>query len=368
MTTTKNLANNNIEASLQAQVQRAFAEKAPLTIRGSGSKDFYGEAVRTKKILEISQHQGIVTYDPTELSITLRAGTPLADIEALLDTHQQRLPFEPPHFAETSTIGGVIAAGLSGPRRPYAGAVRDAVLGVKILNGKGQILSFGGQVMKNVAGYDVSRLMAGSLGILGVILEVSLRVIPHARGKMTLVHDNVSMRSAQQTMRRWARQSLPITATAWYDGQLYTRICGSHLALASAHQIIGGEKLNAAPEFWASLRDHSHEFFQEDAPLWRLSVAPTAQVNDNQNQLMEWGGGLRWIKQEESAADDLRNWARCNGGHATLFRSFHSNPQQSASIRRFQKPNSIVLKLHQRLKQAFDPAGILNPGRMFPES
>ena len=255
------------EAALVEQVVAAREARTPQRVRGGGSKGFYGNAAHAEAELDVRTHQGVVAYEPSELAITVRGGTPLAAVEALLAEHGQQFPFEPPHFGPGATVGGMVAAGLSGPRRPYGASVRDAVLGVRLLNGEGKAMDFGGRVMKNVAGYDLSRLMAGSLGILGVLLTVSLKVAPVPAGRMTLVQEQ-SLDGALVLLKRWSRRSLPITGTAWLDGRLYVRICGSAEGLKETHQVIGGLPLTEADAFWTDLREHRLSFFGGEAPLW----------------------------------------------------------------------------------------------------
>jgi glycolate oxidase FAD binding subunit len=350
------------QRALIEQVVLAREARQSLVIRGGGTKDFYGNPARADGVLDCSRHRGVVAYEPTELAITARAGTPLADVEALLDANGQQFPFEPPHFGAAATLGGMVAAGLSGPRRPYAASVRDAVLGVRLLNGKGQALDFGGRVMKNVAGYDLSRLMAGSLGVLGVLLEVSLKVTPTPVGRLTLVREH-GLDDALAQMRRWARRSLPITATAWIDGRLYVRLCGSEEGLAEAHDVVEGLPLPDADAFWADLREQRLAFFAGDAPLWRLSVPPaTAASGFSGQQVVEWGGALRWLCGEQDAGR-LRAQVHAAGGHATLFRVGSGEPPADGL---FTPLEPVVMRLHRNLKESFDPAGLFNPGRLFP--
>ncbi len=323
-------------------------------------------------------------YEPTELVITARAGTPLAEIEAALREKGQMLVFEPPRFGylpsplaplpglgegniepaapekRIATLGGCIAAGLSGPRRAYAGAVRDFVLGVRLLDGKGSDLRFGGQVMKNVAGYDVSRLMAGSLGTLGVLLEVSLKVLPLPATEATLKLQCIE-REAIAMMNEWAGKPLPITATAYCDGDLGVRLSGARTAVAAAIKKLGGIPVEPgqAERFWNGIREQTDPFFATGLPLWRLSMKPTTPpLNLPGKQLIEWGGALRWLKSEADAKT-VRDAATYGGGHATLFR----DGNKSAGV--FHPLAPALLKIHQRLKQTLDPAGILNPGRMY---
>jgi glycolate oxidase FAD binding subunit len=346
---------------LAATIREAARQKRPLCIRGGGTKDFYGGEIRGYK-LNTLDYRGIVAYEPTELVITARAGTPLAEVEAALREKGQMLAFEPPYFGEGTTLGGCVAAGLSGPRRPYSGAVRDFVLGVRVLDGKGDDLRFGGQVMKNVAGYDVSRLMAGSLGTLGVLLEVSLKVLPAPTTETTL-HLECEQKQAILLMNEWAGKPLPITATAYHNGDLGVRLSGARSAVEAAIKKLGGTVVEAAQaeRFWTGFREQTDPFFAGGGPLWRLSIKSTTTPLDLPGQqLIEWGGALRWLK---SAADAkmIRDAAARSGGHATLFRG----GDRSKGV--FHPLPPVLMKLHRNLKQAFDPAGILNPGRLYPE-
>jgi len=355
------------EAALVEHVLAARETRTPLVIRGSGSKDFYGNPAAASGVLDTSAHRGVIAYEPSELAITVRSGTPLAAVEALLAEQGQQLPFEPPHFGPQASAGGMVAAGLSGPRRPAAGSVRDAVLGVRLLNGEGKALDFGGRVMKNVAGYDLSRLMTGSLGILGVLLTVSLKVVPLPAGCLTLVQEQ-PLEDALALLTRWARRSLPITGTAWLDGRLYLRICGSEEGLKQTQQLVGGLPLSDADAFWADLREQRLPFFAGDAPLWRLSVRPATPAADLRvagaaDPLVEWGGALRWLRGDLPVAE-ARARAQAAGGHATLFRA-GNRPRPADGVLTPLQP--VVAHLHRNLKQAFDPAGILNPGRLYPD-
>ncbi|MDO8959431.1 MAG: glycolate oxidase subunit GlcE [Rhodocyclaceae bacterium] len=341
----------------------AAGSAAPLCIRGGGSKDFYGQAPRGA-LLETRAHAGVLAYEPTELVITARSGTPLAAIEAVLAEQGQCLAFEPPRFGADSTIGGVVAAGLSGPRRVSAGAVRDFVLGVKMLDGAARELSFGGQVMKNVAGYDVSRVMAGSLGTLGLLLEISLKVLPRPVAEATLRFE-LPQAAALDKLNRWAGQPLPIVASAWADGELTLRLAGARAAIAAAEQELGGAKVGAGETaFWTELRDQRAPFFADERPLWRLSVPSIAPVIDLPGAtLIEWGGAQRWLRSS-APAEDIRAAAAKVGGSATLFRA---DPALKAAVGAFTALPLPVLNLQRRLKQTFDPHGIFNPGRMYAE-
>ena len=341
---------------LRDRVRDHSQRKAPLRIRGGGSKDFYGETTEGD-VLETSGHAGVVAYEPKELVLTVRAGTRLADVEAELAAQRQMLPFEPPHFGAGATIGGAVAAGLSGPRRPYAGAVRDFVLGTRIVNGKGEDLSFGGRVIKNVAGYDVSRLMAGSLGTLGVITEVSFKVLPRPPSEATLSFEMDEANAIEQ-VNRWAGQPLPLSATAWEAGRLRVRLSGAETAVAAAKVKMGGEAIDPG-DYWADLREHRLAFFAAGRALWRISVPQaTEPLALPFAQLIEWGGGVRWMTGD---CDPLvvRSAAERAGGHATLFRG----GDRAAGV--FHPLKAPILKIHKRLKEAFDPAGIFNPNRMY---
>ncbi|MGH8808244.1 MAG: glycolate oxidase subunit GlcE [Noviherbaspirillum sp.] len=343
-------------------IAAASANKTALRIRGGGSKDWYGQALQGD-ILDTRGYAGIVAYDPTELVITARCGTPLADIEAALAQHNQMLAFEPPQFNQDSTIGGVVATGLSGPRRQAVGAVRDFVLGTQLMDGKGEVLTFGGQVMKNVAGYDVSRLLTGSLGTLGLILEVSLKVLPKPFFETTL---RFEMREADaiERLNRWGGQPLPISASAWHGGVLIVRLSGAQAAVKAAVQKMGGEEEAQAELFWNELRHHNNGFFAAatgPTGLWRLSLpSVTPPLALEGEQLIEWGGAQRWLRSDADPVA-IRATAERLGGHATLFRG------GDKSVGVFHPLAAPVAKIHRNLKNAFDPSGIFNPGRMYLE-
>jgi glycolate oxidase FAD binding subunit len=337
------------------QVRAATAARAALVIRAGGTKDFYGNASDGER-LDPRGYAGIVAHEPTELVITARCGTPLAELEVVLDAAGQMLAFEPPHFGSTATVGGCVAAGLSGPRRASAGGVRDFVLGCRLLVGSGEVLAFGGTVMKNVAGYDVARLAAGSLGVLGVITEVSLKVLPKPVAEATLRLE-LDEAAALKMMNQWAGQPLPVSATAWRDGVLHVRLSGARAAVAEAQQKIGGGEADGSA-LWQALREQTDAFFAGETPLWRLALPSVAQpLSLPGAQLIEWGGGQRWLRSSASASE-IRARAAALGGHATLFRGgerrdvFTPLPPPLAAI-------------HQRLKAEFDPGGIFNPGRMY---
>jgi FAD/FMN-containing dehydrogenase len=358
-------------AALQRLMNRIAAARASntaLEIRGGGTKRFYGNAPRGEA-LEMRELAGISSYEPTELVVTVLAGTELGELEAVLAERGQCLPFEPPHFGAAGTVGGMVAAGLAGPARASVGPLRDYVLGVTMLNGNCERLTFGGQVMKNVAGYDVSRVVAGSLGILGVICEVSLKVMPRAPACRTLSFDRDETAALAQ-LTRWAGEPVPLNASAWHGGRLYVRLAGAKAAVGRSHQIFGGREMDplAAALWWSDIRDHRHRFFAlTDAELgrgeclWRLSVpdgaAPLALPGE---QFIEWGGAQRWWRSSAPAAH-IRAAAEAAGGQATLMRAADKSPGA------FSKLTPPLLNIHKRLKQSFDPAGIFNPGRMYPE-
>jgi len=349
----------NIIEQFTQSIHEAGDTQSPLRIQGSGSKTFYGRTVQGTE-LDVTPYCGIVSYEPTELVLTARAGTSLDEIEAALAAKGQMLPFEPPHFGKGATLGGCIAAGLSGPRRAYAGSARDFVLGVRMLDGNGEDLRFGGQVMKNVAGYDVSRLLAGSMGTLGLLLEVSLKVLPVPAQELTLRFKQSEV-EALDKMNRWAGQPLSLSATCFYNGELTVRLSGATAAVKSVRQKLGGDEVHDADLFWHSLREQQHRFFASAQSLWRLSLPSSAATAELPGQqLIEWGGALRWLSSDASA-DTIRQTATALGGHATLFRS--ATPIEQP----FQPLSAPLLEIHKRLKQRFDPHHIFNPGRMYAE-
>jgi len=349
------------------QVLTARAAKGALDIRGGQTKTFYGEAP-VGEPLDVRPLRGITSYEPTELVVTVRAGTPLAELEAALAEQGQCLAFEPPRFAADGTVGGMVAAGLAGPSRATVGGVRDHVLGAVLLNGRGEVLRFGGTVMKNVAGYDVSRLLAGSLGVLGVICEVSLKVLPLPPATRTLRFE-MDEAAAIRQLGEWGGQPLPLHASAWWEGTLVLRLSGAAAAVQAAHQKLGGEVIEApmAATFWTGLRDHSDEFFigarkavEGGARLWRISVPATAApLRLSGEQLMEWGGAQRWLCSS-TPANPVREAAAAAGGHATLFRG---NDKRGGVFAPLKSP---LDRVHRQLKAAFDPDRVFNPGRLYP--
>ena len=358
------------------RVRAARAARLHLNIVGGGSKGFYGETPRGAD-LSVRELRGISSYEPSELVITARAGTPLAELEAALAEHGQCLPFEPPRFelpgGPGGTVGGMVAAGLAGPARAWVGGVRDYVLGASLLTGRAELLSFGGQVIKNVAGYDVSRLLVGSLGQLGLICEVSLKVLPQAVATATLRFES-SEAAALAQLNAWGGQPLPINASAWWDGMLVLRLAGAAAAVSAAFAKLGGEVVSPeqAAAFWTGLRDQNDEFFVAaqqavagGATLWRLSVPQTAPpLGLRGEQLLEWGGAQRWLVSA-SPAQAVREAASQAGGHATVFRC---SPQQAATLGpRFAALSPPLLRIHRALKTAFDPDRLFNPGRLYAD-
>lgn len=331
--------------------------RRPLRIRGGGSKDFYGGPL-AGEVLDTTAHAGIVSYEPTELVVTVRCGTRLADLDAALAEHRQFLACEPPSFGGAATVGGALAAGLSGPRRAAVGAFRDFVLGVTMLDGEGRELRFGGQVMKNVAGYDVSRLMAGSLGTLGLILDVSLKVMPRPTAEATVCFE-LAEAEALARLNAWAGQPIPVSASCWCDRRLYVRLSGAGAAVAESMRTLGGEPVPEAEArgFWQDVREHRHRFFGGDEPLWRLSLPSVARLAAPA-PLIEWGGSLRWYRG--GSAEEWRQRAVAVGGHASLFRG----GDRAAGV--FPRPPAPLLQLQQRVQHVFDPRGVFASERLYP--
>lgn len=344
--------DNDISQQLSDAVKTAMQKHIRLAITGGGSKRFY-TGKPDGEPLDVSGHRGIVSYEPTELVVTARAGTPLAEIEAALSEKGQMLGFEPPHFGATATLGGTIACGFSGPRRPYAGSARDFVLGTKIINGKGEILKFGGEVMKNVAGYDVSRLMVGALGTLGVLLEISLKVLPKPTRETTLSFE-MPADKAIATMNAWAGLPLPLSAACHTGDTLYIRLSGTEPGVRAARAKLGGAVVERGDEFWRKLREHELGHFQDTVPLWRLSVPPaTPPLNLPGKWLIDWGGAQRWLKSDEPAGE-IHHTAETAGGYATYFRGTSNQTMPAAPTA------SVLTRLRQNIRQAFDPLGLFN--------
>jgi glycolate oxidase FAD binding subunit len=362
-----------------------------LRIRGGGTKDFYGNQLGGHTVLDTRSHSGITSYEPSELVVTVRAGTPLAELEAALLEKNQYLPFEPPQFAAHGTVGGMVAAGLSGGARAVVGSVRDHILGVQIVNGAGEILNFGGTVMKNVAGYDVSRLLAGSMGTLALITEVSIKVLPIPVADATLMC-HIGQVDALALMHRWRAQPLPINSTAWvHDGSaapasdcLFVRLRGAKAAVDSALGRIqqdvhaaGGSAIpmdgGAAAQDWQTANNHQMPFFTQ-APvshgadelcLWRLSLpATTPALQVPHPQYIEWQGAQRWLWARASEQASLQAMASAAGGHATLFKSSPSGLQTDKAHGAFQPQSAVLTTLNHQLRRELDPHGVFNTGRI----
>lgn len=368
-------------ARIADRIRAAAGAGERLRLRGGGTKDFYGGPLEGET-LELGEYAGIVDYDPSELVVTARCGTPLAELEETLAASNQMIPFEPPQYGSGATLGGCVAAGLSGPRRAanglYYGAVRDYVLGCSLMDGRGEAMRFGGQVMKNVAGYDVSRLAAGSMGTLGVILDVSLKVLPVPVARATLQFAMIEA-EALGKLNEWGGRPLPVSASAWNAGELAVRLEGAAAAVDEACASLGGKRMDEdqAVLFWQSLRDQSHPFFAQPGTLWRLSLPSTARsvllpavlptvlsaalpAEPPGGQLIEWGGALRWWKTDADVST-MRSIAKSAGGHATLFRG----GDRSAGV--FSPLDPVLARLHRNVKAVFDPAGLFNRGRLYPE-
>ena len=351
------MSDTDNSAALQQQVLDAFQNETPLNISGGSSKAFLGRASQGQAI-DVTGHRGIVEYDPRELVLTARSGTPLQEIEAALAEAGQMLAFEPPHFGDSATLGGTIACGLSGPRRPYSGSARDSVLGCKMLNGRGEILRFGGQVMKNVAGYDVSRLMVGAHGTLGMLLEISLKVLPRPAASITVTRV-CSAAGAISSMSALLGKPLPVDGACFHGEQLYIRISGSAQAVQEARSKIAGDVLPDADAFWHALREHRLPFFMRHGALYRAVVKPAIPpLNIEGTWLLDWGGAQRWLYSNEDPAS-LRHRVASVGGHVTVFRG----GAQAEEI--FQPLSGPLLTIHQRLKTSFDPNNIFNRGRLY---
>lgn len=356
-----------------SQVREAVAANRTLNIEGSGSKHWYGNTAQAGMLINTKAHAGVVDYDPAELVLTARTGTSLIELESMLAAQGQMLAFEPPRHASGSTLGGAISTALSGPGRPYVGGVRDFVLGMHVIDGRGDVLKFGGQVMKNVAGYDVSRLMTGAMGTLGLMTQVSLKVLPLPVAHATLTFEQ-SEADAIRCVNEWSGRPLPLTATVWESGKLHVRLTGAHAAVNAAIHQLGGELMEGrlAAELWDSLRDQTHPFFdaktegRADKTLWRLSlpsIAPVVtgeEISGAESQLIEWGGAQRWLWSTD-AAEHIRVLSRKLGGHAVRFDNRHPGDQT------FDVPSAALMAIHRRLKHTFDPNSVFNPGRLYTD-
>jgi len=357
--------NNDDSDDLRKRVLDAYSAYTPLRIVGGDTKHFYADGL-IGKALYINKHIGIISYEPSELVITVRSGTCLSFVEKTLAEHNQMLPFEPPAYEKGGTIGGAIASGLSGPRRPFTGSVRDYVLGCKVLSGDGKILAFGGQVMKNVAGYDVSRLMVGAMGTLGVLLEISIKVLPKPEKEIS-VYMALSPQEAIDVMNARMAKSLPLSA-ACYDGEtMCLRLSGSESGLKGIKRKIAGDLLDNGEEFWRELNDQQHFFFKEEKPLWRLSLASgTLHLGLPGQWFFDWGGALRWLKTFEPV-DNIRAAVVAEGGHATLFRGKYMF-ENIESIEVFHPLPNALARITVSIKKIFDPRNILNKNRIYRQN
>jgi glycolate oxidase FAD binding subunit len=354
-----NIPQVNLEDDLQSQIELVSANGVPVRIIGGNTKAFYGHLVDAVDI-DVSGHSGIVDYDPAELVITLRAGCKLKEVESLLAEKGQMLGFEPPHFGDEATIGGMVASGLTGPRRAFSGAIRDFILGVKLLNGRGEIVNFGGRVIKNVAGFDVSRLMVGALGTLGVLLEVSIRVIPKFEAEETLVFEHLDAQAHIDWINQQRRLPYPISASVWHQGQTKIRLSGSQQGIHSASHDLGGDKIDS-DEIWSGLKEQTHSFFGQEKSIARVSV-PSVEPDFliAESQLIEWGGAQRWIEAPQTSLDQLRQQvSQHHRGTVCAFRGY----DRHADI--FHRPTDAIMTLHRNLKSSFDPTGMFNPGRLY---
>ena len=352
---------------LAARVARAAEQRTPLAIQAGSTKTFLGEPGEGEP-LDLSSHRGVVRYEPGELILTARAGTPLTEIEAVLAEENQMLAFEPPHYGANATLGGTVATGVSGPARPFAGAARDFVLGARVINGRGEVLSFGGEVMKNVAGYDLSRLMAGAFGTLGVLLDISLKVLPVPKVESTRVFEHDAARALEQ-FKDWGRKPWPITAAYWENGATYLRLAGAGASVESAAQALGGEPLDDSAGFWRDVREHERAFFNDARALWRVATAPAAPVLDlgdakadehagEHEWALDWGGAQRWLLSD-APAESIRAAVAEHGGHASVYRG-------EATPRLHPVPETLM-RLHRRVKQSIDPERVLNRGRLYSD-
>lgn len=362
------------------QVMTARAGHRPMYIVGGGTKSFYGNtrvmtAADGHCFLDMSVYKGVINYHPSELVITVRSGTPLKELETILAAEKQMLAFEPPRYGDAATVGGCVAAGLSGPSRMAAGSLRDFVLGTRVMDAQGRLLSFGGEVVKNVAGFDLSRVMAGSMGVYGALVDVSLKVVPQPEATTTVCFD-LDEATAIKQLATWRRLPIPISASAWVpgaegtSGRLWVRLSGSGVAVRQACLTVGGEAADdpTARAFWIALREQTHAWFRLDAPresLWRLALPPgTPPIDGLGPNLVEWGGGQRWVRGEWDASV-VRDLAAQHGGHATLFRLGRRAQRPADGV--FHPPARGVLDIMQRLKNEFDPWHLFNPGRLFVE-
>lgn len=351
------MIEQDLGATLLEQVNQARDHGHQLYIRGGNSKrHLLGRSCEAVE-LDVSGHSGIVDYQPGELVVTARAGTSLSQLAHIVALERQVLPFEPPVLAGRATLGGTLACNLSGPARPWQGSIRDAVLGVQLINGRGELLNFGGQVMKNVAGYDVSRLQAGALGTLGLVTQVTLKLLPAPETSATLAYD-MSLAEAMATMQRRGVEPKPLTGAMWTEGRLYLRLSGAASAVAETARRWGGDQGAALNGIWEALREWQLPAFGSTQPLWRLSLRNNAELPGLEPALVDWGGTQRWLTGEQDAGE-IHRAAQAAGGHATLFRGGN----RAGEVRGDAGP--VARRIQQRLKHALDPQGLFNPGRLY---
>ncbi len=336
-------------------VKQAASKRQPVSIHGSDSHQFMLTRFSENQRIDMTSHQGIIDYQPTELTIKARTGTTIIEIQKLLSEQQQRLATDFPVYNKSSTLGGAVAIGHTGSGRPYQGAIRDHILGAGLINGSAEIINCGGQVMKNVAGYDVSRLLAGSRGTLGPILDITLKVLPTAEQQKTLVFEQ-DENQAIQSMNKMAGLSLPISASVYFNQKMYIRLEGTESGIKQASQALGGEELSQSEKFWHNIQQQDHVFFNSSHPLWRMIVPATTgklELEFQHESLIDWCGGLRWIQADRITQNDLRTISNING----YIESHHSNqPTNPADLM-----NPLQKQMHQKIKNAFDPEKLFNP-------
>ena len=351
----------------QEQVRSAAGSGSTLSIQGNDTKAFLAPPAQATQTLNTSDYTGIVSYEPTELVVTAKAGTTIESLNQELASNGQMMPFEPPVFAKHDTLGGVIACGLSGPRRPYAGSARDFVLGTSVINGKGEHLRFGGEVMKNVAGYDVSRLQTGARGTLGIILDVSMKVLPLPEAEVTLVFEQ-ALENDVTPQIKLARQPLPVSASVVIGQQRYVRLSGSQASIDASKKLLGGEVLGDCQSFWTSIKNLTHDFFKGDGDgqgagnLWRISIADHAPALPLDGRwCLDWGGAQRWLITDADASDIF---SACDAAGASAICYRHSDP----TVTRYQPLTGVLLSLNQAVRQSFDPDGVFNPDHFHTET
>lgn len=343
---------------LTARIESAYQSKTKINIQGNGTKCFLGNIDQDSDLIKTTCHTGIIDYDPAELVLVARSGTCLSAIAEVMEDHQQTFGFEPPFIDDGATLGGAIASGLAGPRRAYSGAARDFMLGARFINGQGKIITAGGKVIKNVAGFDLFRPMAGSMGTIGLLLDISLRVIPQPEYQKTLLHQEERESSALEKMNSWAVQCPSVSAAAWDGHNIRIRLSGSAATVAEAHTLIGGEWLNNEG-YWHDLNAFKLDFFELPGHLWRISLTPmSAPVSQGQPQLIDWGGAQRWLKSDEQP-DQIRERVAALGGHAECYSA-------DPGIESFHPLTDQMMAIHRSFKASLDPGGILNPGRLYP--